>query len=259
MANAPALRAEVVHAAIDLDKAIANAVVLLEKAPSDELRHAARWLQEAYFTLDRVATLEQAELDGRQPTAPLPLLHPLAGPGRAAPPPRTWTTPADQAWLREHIRGRAVELGTAAGASAAAMENVDELTCVDTWHTPGGAADPDYPDRFEEFMANLRQMPHRDRISVLRANTIDAARSFPDGSLDAVFIDADHTDLAVAADIAAWLPKLKPGALLCGHDYGHPKFPGVKLAVDTAFPLGVELADTIWHTRAPSLFQETPQ
>jgi hypothetical protein len=30
----------------------------------------------------------------------------------------------------------------------------------------------------------------------------------------------------------AWSPKLKPDGLLCGHDYDHPKLPGVKRAVD---------------------------
>jgi predicted O-methyltransferase YrrM len=37
-----------------------------------------------------------------------------------------------------------------------------------------------------------------------------------DGSLDFVFIDADHRYLAVIKDLAAWTPKLKPGGTLCG-------------------------------------------
>jgi hypothetical protein len=52
-----------------------------------------------------------------------------------------------------------------------------------------------------------------------------------------VFIDADHTYEAVKADIAAWLPKVKPDGILAGHDYKH--FPsmnfGVIQAVTEAF------------------------
>jgi predicted O-methyltransferase YrrM len=42
------------------------------------------------------------------------------------------------------------------------------------------------------------------------------------GCLDMVFIDADHKYEIVIADIRAWLPKVKPGGILCGHDYRRP-------------------------------------
>ncbi len=46
-----------------------------------------------------------------------------------------------------------------------------------------------------------------------------AAERFRDGVLDAVYIDGDHDEKNVRADVAAWRPKLKPGGLLMGHDY----------------------------------------
>lgn len=45
-----------------------------------------------------------------------------------------------------------------------------------------------------------------------------AARIFADGSLDLVFIDADHRHEPAKKDISSWLPKLKIGGILCGHD-----------------------------------------
>jgi hypothetical protein len=64
-----------------------------------------------------------------------------------------------------------------------------------------------------------------------------------------MFLDGDHEYEAVVADIKAWLPKAR--RLLCGHDYGHPDYPGVARAVDELFADRVVLADpgtlhTIW-------------
>ena len=63
-----------------------------------------------------------------------------------------------------------------------------------------------------------------------------------DRSLDFVVIDAEHGYESVVADISAWLPKLKQGGVLFGHDYGHPRFPGVKRAFDKLLPGQVTLA-----------------
>ena len=48
-------------------------------------------------------------------------------------------------------------------------------------------------------------------------------------SLDFVFIDAEHTTPAVITDITLWLPKIRKGGIICGHDYNMPQ---VKLGVD---------------------------
>ena len=49
------------------------------------------------------------------------------------------------------------------------------------------------------------------------------------GSLDFVFIDAEHTFEAVVSDIRAWLPKVKHGGCIAGHDLD---WDGVKRAVE---------------------------
>lgn len=55
--------------------------------------------------------------------------------------------------------------------------------------------------------------------SVLRMTSLEAASKIADRSLDFVFIDGNHEASHVAADLAAWLPKIRPGGVLAGHDY----------------------------------------
>lgn len=75
-----------------------------------------------------------------------------------------------------------------------------------------------------------------DRRTIVHADSQAAADSVKDGNLQFVFVDADHTYEGVRADIKAWWPKVRPGGILCGHDYGHPRDRrgvfGVSRAVD---------------------------
>jgi predicted O-methyltransferase YrrM len=57
-------------------------------------------------------------------------------------------------------------------------------------------------------------------------------RSWSRGPADLVIIDGDHSDRGVRADIAAWLPHVKPGGLVAFHDYERDVWPAVQLAVD---------------------------
>jgi hypothetical protein len=66
-------------------------------------------------------------------------------------------------------------------------------------------------------------------------SSVDAAAKYEDGTLDFVMLDGDHSLSGVRADIAAWWPKLKAGAILSGHDFAH-YFPGVMRAALEAFP-----------------------
>lgn len=83
------------------------------------------------------------------------------------------------------------------------------------------------------------------RVEIREGWSTEVARSVPDGSLDMVFLDADHSYEGVRDDIAAWLPKVRKGGWIGGHDYENNEpaydFSGVKRAVDEAFPEGVEV------------------
>lgn len=64
---------------------------------------------------------------------------------------------------------------------------------------------------------------YEHRVVLMRMTSLDAAECQPFGSADAVFIDADHSYMAVCKDILAWWPVVRRGGILCGHDYGHPR------------------------------------
>jgi hypothetical protein len=85
-----------------------------------------------------------------------------------------------------------------------------------------------------------------DNIIKKKGYSVPMAATIPDGSLDLVFIDGDHSFDGCAIDISTWLPKLKSGGIIAGHDYGHARFPGVKKVVDSFFPT-IELHDDfVW-------------
>lgn len=102
-----------------------------------------------------------------------------------------------------------------AGAEGGAMEGGPGC---ETWDPVLG---------FKRFHDQTRT--NANRLTILRGDSSEMAKQVPDGILDFVFIDADHRYPAVIKDLAAWVPKLQPGGILCGHDI---HLPGVKRAVD---------------------------
>lgn len=49
--------------------------------------------------------------------------------------------------------------------------------------------------------------------------SVDMAKEFQDESLDLIYIDGDHSEAAMRLDLASWIPKVKPGGVISGHDW----------------------------------------
>ena len=75
-----------------------------------------------------------------------------------------------------------------------------------------------------------------ERSSVWRMTSAEAAERIPRATLDFVYIDARHDYESVREDLGLWWPRLRPGAIIAGHDYVEGEFPegtfGVRRAVD---------------------------
>jgi GT2 family glycosyltransferase len=125
--------------------------------------------------------------------------------------------------------GHIVEVGGWKGRSSAymAVELANSgkrirFDVVDTWEgSPDEGRHQDDPDvragrLYETFLANIA--PVREYVRPVRMASVEAARTYADGSLDAVFIDGAHDTTSVLQDCAAWWPKVRPGGLLAGHD-----------------------------------------
>lgn len=156
---------------------------------------------------------------------------------------------------------RGVEVGVFRGVLSQYLlrKGVDRLFMVDTWAP--AEEQPEHYRETKDYCAGLsaaecasnealaRAVAARSggKAVVLKLPSVEAARQINDGSMDFVFLDADHSYEGVRDDIAAWLPKVRKGGWIGGHDIDNPEppfdFTGVRKAVDEAFPEGVELDD----------------
>ena len=93
------------------------------------------------------------------------------------------------------------------------------------------------PDIFDVATENLRGVSF---VRLWNCTSLKAAQRFADDSLAFVFIDADHSYAAVRADIAAWLPNVRPGGILAGHDYSRHDWPECYRAVNDALGTRVQ-------------------
>lgn len=95
------------------------------------------------------------------------------------------------------------------------------------------------------FRAYLAEELDAGKVIVNRKLSMEAAKDYPDGFADMVLIDADHEYESVREDIRAWMPKVRKGGFLCGHDYSEPN-EGVVKAVDELIQGVRNPVDSIW-------------
>lgn len=110
-------------------------------------------------------------------------------------------------------------------------------------------------DVFWHFIRNVRRAGAEDVVCPLKMPSEKASSLFEDGTLDFVFVDADHGYEAVRRDLHCWFPKVKRRGVLAGHDYVNNDFPGVRRAVDEFFmeqELPLQISGTSFLVTKPS-------
>lgn len=161
-----------------------------------------------------------------------------------------WMSDRELLWLARRAKEREyiVEFGSLHGRSTRAMadNNDGKIWAVDPWagdyYNEEGNSIPISTYVMPYFIQNLKD--HIDKGKVIPVRQFSYLFSLPH-KVDMVFIDGDHRYETVVRDIKKAYELLNTGGLICGHDYDHPSWPGVREAVTQwVGPVGVE--QTIW-------------
>jgi predicted O-methyltransferase YrrM len=146
----------------------------------------------------------------------------------------TWTEPETLAFLAEEASKAqfAVELGSYMGRSAKVMLDANpklHLWCVDLFMVAG---------TMECCQHFLNYYIKSGACELIKGDSERAAGMLPHmaGKLDFVFVDDGHATEDVKRDIRCFLPLVRPGGLLCGHDFEMPHN-DVALGVIASLPI----------------------
>lgn len=148
----------------------------------------------------------------------------------------------EQTAILRLARGRkqAIDLGTYKGLSAVilglACERVHTIDAYEEIVGTGTFADTLQPDRYDSFQGHSLDTTAAlcDRFGNMtceQADTVSAAFTWTGGMVDALLVDADHSEQATIANVEAWLPHMAVGGLIIFHD-NNEIHPGVQNAVN---------------------------
>ena len=112
------------------------------------------------------------------------------------------------------------EIGCYAGESTELFlksGKIKHIYAIDPWKGGYSTSDPAAFSPMDEVEHNFNMRTKGKAVTKLKMIMAEALDVLPD--LDLVYIDGDHTYEAVKSDIELALTKLKPGAIIAGHDY----------------------------------------
>lgn len=153
-----------------------------------------------------------------------------------------------------------IEVGSWLGKSTRALaDNIKDgiVVAVDHWKGSEGERDTFHQGAswgegdwaYYTFMQNNYQHVFAGTILPLRMHSRNAAALLKQKGFkaDLIFLDGGHTEPEVEEDIKLWMPLLKDGGILCGHDYYFENaWPGVKAAVDKLTRVKIVPNASIW-------------
>lgn len=97
------------------------------------------------------------------------------------------------------------------------------LDAVDPWLAYNGYREHVSQDKLNGFYEETKERLKPYQANVIRATSMGAVKTYPDSSLDFVYIDANHEFQHVTNDIAEWSKKVRVGGVVAGHDFNRNK------------------------------------
>lgn len=134
-----------------------------------------------------------------------------------------------------------VELGSFKGMSTAYLAagaragQGARVFAVDPWDLPGnpyGKHGYCAPIVREEFERQLRAVKLWSRVTPIQGFSVDVAATWDEGPVGFLFVDADHEEASVRADVAAWRPHLAQNHRIVLDDLDTPRNPGVRVVAE---------------------------
>lgn len=141
-------------------------------------------------------------------------------------------------WLSDLINTLNFTVGAEIGAATGNTTSYLLSTCptlrklyiVDNW-----IPIPDSPQWNRDDMEDIfrKKLRGENRIQILKGTSWEQAERVKTRNLDFAFVDASHDKESVMKDLKAWVPKVKIGGVICGHDL---HFPSVVEALNEIIP-----------------------
>lgn len=106
-----------------------------------------------------------------------------------------------------------------------------KLYCVDPWLAYKGYREHVSQDKLDVFYEETCWRLADYDCTLIRKSSVEASYRIPDGSLDFVYIDGNHSLLHVIQDLHYWVPKVRKGGIVAGHDFIRRKATGYLMHV----------------------------
>jgi predicted O-methyltransferase YrrM len=148
-----------------------------------------------------------------------------------------------------------VELGCHRGVSTKIFSMFcQHITTVDIW----GLGRNRNIKRYKNGLSNtwdevegaaIERLSGCDNVTMIKEKTSIACDQISDGSVDFVYIDACHKYQAVKEDIELWMPKIKEGGKIGGHDYASGTSGVIRAVTELSVELGLPInvfRDSSW-------------
>lgn len=99
-----------------------------------------------------------------------------------------------------------------------------KLLAIDPWRVYKDFSNPRGQSRLDfQFEHTTRTLAPYPNCTIIRKTSMEAVEDVADGSLDFVYIDANHDFRYIAEDLCEWTKKVRSGGIVSGHDYFYTK------------------------------------